>query len=131
MCYGIVEKHSGTLSVNSELGQGTTFRLELPITNAKPETTAHSTEDTRSIRVLYIDDDSLVRESMVAVLDSFGHHVTTAKNGKDGVQLIAENQFDIVISDFSMPGMSGRGVATASKKIRPDLPVVLVTGWET
>ena len=131
MSLGIASKHSGTLSASSELGQGTTFKLQLPLIPPQAKISTDSQAQSSVYRILYVDDDTLVGEATVALLESKGHQVVLASSGNTAIELIENKQFDVVLTDYSMPEMNGRQLAVLSKKIRPVLPVILVTGWAT
>ena len=81
--------------------------------------------------VLCIDDDESVRRSTNAVLSSLGVVVETACDGRQGLRMLQEKEFSLVISDQGLPGMGGVEVLRKIKAIRPDLPVVIVSGWST
>ena len=87
---------------------------------------------TRTLRLLVIDDDPLLTESMRLILGGDGHDVTTADGGADGIATFeaacSTHPFQIVITDLGMPHMDGRAVAAAVKKISPSTPVILLTG---
>lgn len=83
----------------------------------------------RSYRLLYIDDSPSVRTAFATLYELLGHQVDVAEDGPSGLQKIQQTDYDIVISDFTMPLMNGREVAGAIKAIRSDTIVVLVTGW--
>ena len=130
MCMGIAAKHSGTLSANSERGEGTTFTFVLPLISQQSENPPVESKAKPSVyRILYIDDDNLVCKAMVAMLESEGHRVVLASSGVAAVELIENERFDVVVTDYSMPEMNGRQLAALSKKINSALPVILVTGW--
>jgi CheY-like chemotaxis protein len=79
-------------------------------------------------RVLVIDDEAPVREALRDIL-GLHHVVEVAASGAEGIERLAERDFDIVFTDLGMTGMSGWQVAQAAKAARPEVPVVLVTGW--
>jgi CheY-like chemotaxis protein len=85
----------------------------------------------RKARVLAIDDQPIILDLITAMCQSMGFEVQTAVSGEEGIRLAHTQRFDAVMTDLSMPGMSGLDVARALKSTRPNLPVVLVTGWET
>jgi CheY-like chemotaxis protein len=79
-------------------------------------------------RVLFIDDDPSVRQTLAYLLRKAGHAVAEAASGRAGIELFRENPTDIVFTDFGMPGLSGWDVARAVKALDPRVPVVYVTG---
>ena len=80
-------------------------------------------------RVLVIEDEPLIQETLADMLDLGGHRITLADTGEDGVRLFEEGEFDIVFTDITLPGISGWDVATAVKGMSQDTPVIAVTGW--
>ena len=129
--YGIIERHLGMISVDSEIGKGTTFNIDLPVaanyvsTNKATETI----EPTESLAILVIDDEEFVRETLAEMLADLDHHVVPVDSGRAALDKIASEEFDVVFTDLAMPEMDGWETARAIRKNRPDLPVVLVTGY--
>jgi CheY-like chemotaxis protein len=133
MVYGIVSRHDGEITVQSAEGQGTTITLRLPVTTVttaeavQPSTALPPIAD--SLRLLIIDDDPLLAETLGELLRLQGHETAIATSGRDGLIRLAAEPFDLVITDLGMPEMSGWEVAQAIKASRPGLPVIMVTGW--
>jgi PAS domain S-box-containing protein len=133
----IVRRHGGDVDVVSETSganRGTTFILTFP----KFEKPARSAKTTPSqeqashgkARVLVVDDEQNIREILSEILMSGDHDVVTAADGAEALHRLRENDnFDLVFTDLGLPGMNGYEVASEIKKIRPHLPVGLVTGW--
>jgi GAF domain-containing protein len=131
MVYGIVSRHNGEITVESREGAGTTFLIRLPCGGVRPVAPTHSirlTPDSR-LRVLVIDDESQVRETLADMLRDLHHHVEVAEHGAAGLERFRAERFDLVMTDLAMPGISGWQVAQAVKGLRPEVPVILVTGW--
>jgi PAS domain S-box-containing protein len=129
--YGIIERHEGMFSVESTIGKGTTFRIDLPVAeNATPvHEEIRSTALTESLSILVIDDEEVVRETLADMLSDLSHRVVMVENGKDAVAKVSEGSFDIVFTDLAMPEMDGWETARAIRQLKPELPVVLVTGY--
>lgn len=131
--YGIVGRHDGKIDVSTELGRGTTFRLEFPASSIVASAVADEDgEDVRAIRkgrILVIDDEPEVAEVLRDVLVSEGHSVDMAVSAADGIHLATVTPYDIVFTDLGMPDMSGWDVAERIGQARPGVPVALVTGW--
>jgi signal transduction histidine kinase/DNA-binding response OmpR family regulator len=136
MVFGTVRRHQGGIEIDSEEGKGTTVRLIFPVLKSNPE--KHVSEggpsDLPSLRILCIDDESVVREALKEILEMDNHQVVIAENGGEGVKAVEEstdgkNGFDVIITDLGMPGMDGWEVAEQIKKLRPDIPIFLLSGW--
>jgi signal transduction histidine kinase len=131
MVYGIIERHRGTIEVQSIPGEGTTFIIRLPIadpTTAKVIAPLGAKSKT-VLKVLVVDDESRVREVITAYLRAEGHSVTTATSGREGIEQFRAQPFDMVMTDRAMPEMSGDQMASLIKQLRPEVPVVLLTGF--
>jgi len=131
MVYGTVQRHRGSIEIDSSLGNGTTFRLSLPSAQESPTTSKPDTDQAsvRPLRLLLVDDEDTVRQILREYLVGDGHSVETASNGRDALDAVVKAEFDIVLLDRAMPGLSGDQVAVAVKELKPDLPVVLLTGF--
>jgi CheY-like chemotaxis protein len=131
MSYGIVKKFGGEIEVESKVGHGTTFTIVLPVGwDGKDERVdSYSIRKGNGARILVIDDEEYVRGVLSRVLSQVNHQVTVAKDGGEGLELLREKEFDLVLTDLGMPGMSGWEVCRAIKEIRPQMPVGMITGW--
>ena len=129
--YGIIERHQGLISVESKIGKGTTFYIDLPQAEATEVSVAEDKSETRtaSLSVLVVDDEEFVRETLAEMLVDLDHRVVTAECGRDALQKVSTGDFDLVFTDLAMPEMDGWETARAIHKSRPGLPVVLVTGY--
>ena len=132
MVYGIVQRHEGTIDIQTQLNKGTTFILSLPVYE-RPQAAVNSAvpEPTplASKRVLLVDDEEVVRKVLNEYLIHDGHVVELAANGKDGLDKFRHGRFDVVILDRAMPDMSGDQVGAAIKHSFPNLPVIMLTGF--
>jgi PAS domain S-box-containing protein len=134
MVFGTLQRHQGTIDIQSEVGKGTTFLLKLPAQKQveKPVVAAAeegSTTLARSLNILVVDDEPLVRQVLFAYLTGDGHRVETANDGREALTKFGRGDFDLVLTDKSMPQMTGDALAVAIKQVAPKKPVVLVTGF--
>jgi len=132
MVFGIIQRHSGTIDIRTAIGQGTTFVLTLPLDQSAVDgsaDTSNAAKVARPLRILVVDDEVQVRELLEAALTSDRHQVTLATHGVEGLKQFLEGEFDLVLTDKAMPGMSGDQLATAIKQIAPRTPIILLTGF--
>jgi len=137
MVYGMVERHSADLEIDTAPQKGTTVRLifPLPVKVADPTVPQRFIGvPARPLRILIVDDDPLIIESLSETLRNDGHKVTAAEGGQAGIDAFhaAAQQgepFEIVFTDLGMPNIDGRRVAAAIKSVAPTTPVILLTGW--
>jgi PAS domain S-box-containing protein len=134
--HGIVHSHDGVILVESTVGVGTTFRVLIPEAEPPGESTgsaayqSSSLESVVGLRVLYIDDDEVMRTLVGRLLERDGCHVVLEESPRSAVQafLSAPDTYDVVVSDFNMPGQSGLDVLRALLAARPGLPTILTSG---
>lgn len=130
--YGTVQRHEGFMEIESELGKGTKVRLWLPSSSVKFHELP--SEMVPSLKLLVIDDEPSVRETVALLLRRNGHIVVTAASGEEGLEIFRNshshgNPFNVVITDLGMPKMDGITVGKEVKKISPKTPVILLSGW--
>jgi PAS domain S-box-containing protein len=130
--HGIVKSLGGALSVASTPGEGTTFHIFLP---AEEKGVVASEEAVEipvmgSERVLFVDDEPMVASLAARSLSRLGYRVTSVSDSREALKLFEEapNDFDLVVTDMTMPNMSGQALAEAVKLTRPGMPVILCTG---
>jgi CheY-like chemotaxis protein len=135
MVYGVIKRMRGDIDVESEVGKGTTFTISLPICfEAMEEATSLPSsppviQKKKGVRILVIDDEESVRSVLSRILTRLKYQVNVAKDGEEGIRLFSEQAFDMVLTDLGMPGMSGWDVCRAIKKMNPQTPVGMITGW--
>jgi CheY-like chemotaxis protein len=138
MVLGVAKQSGGTVEIETQPGHGTSVRVYLPRA-ARGSAEAPATGDTRAgdaaplgACVLLVDDDLDVREITAAQLEALGCVVVEAPNGRAALDLIEErgaDSFDLLVTDFAMPGMSGADLAREVRRRRPGLPVLMITGF--
>jgi len=129
--YGILQRHGGSVDIESEVGKGTTFVIRLSRYTGQQAAPAKQQTETvsRPLHVLVVDDDPLLRDIEAEYLSSDGHTVETASNGSEALQKMRWKQFDLLMADRAMPQMNGDQLASAVKQLAPHVPVILVTGF--
>ncbi|MBV9521778.1 MAG: response regulator [Alphaproteobacteria bacterium] len=132
---GLAQQSGGGLSIKSTVGEGTVVEVFLPRSHARPEATVSGEADApstigRRATVLVIDDQEDVRDVAVAHLTTLGYHVVQAASGATGLELLRSGKaVDLVMVDYAMPGMTGIRFAQAALERRPDLPIIIATGY--
>ena len=134
--HGIVRGHEGAIVVDSSPGQGTTFHLYFPAVETAAQTresvrTATAQPQGRNRHLLYLDDEEMLVELIRAKFEPLGYRVTGCTKPTEAIDAIRADPsgFDVVVTDYNMPGLSGLEVATALAQLRADLPVVVVSGY--
>jgi PAS domain S-box-containing protein len=134
--HAIVQSHQGAVAVSSEVGKGTTFRAYFPAANsaARRLVTDESLvkpASTRGGRILYVDDEASLVALGKKYLERYGYHVTVFTDPVQALDAFKSNPgaFDAVVTDFSMPVLSGVDLAWEIRGMRPDMPIVLITGF--
>lgn len=131
--HGIVEQHGGMVVVSSILGQGTSFDLYFPAIEVEEnETTLDIQERPRGTeKILFVDDEESLAEIWSQMLIQYGYKVTLMTNSREALELITANphQFDLVITDQTMPELTGKELIEKLKNIVPDLPTIICTGF--
>lgn len=135
ICYGIVQEHGGRIWVESQSSQGATFFVELPIiTESQVETTASARAKQQPIlkgkRILVVEDEESIVALLRRILEEKGHQVDTASSGEEALEMIADSEYDLVISDLKMPGMGGYRLYEHLMATHPKLGqrMVFITG---
>lgn len=135
ICHGIITRHGGIITVDSVHGDGTVFEVYLPIGQNLFDRVLRDTSVTSATavgcRVLYVDDETMNTEVWAMAFEHAGMKTVTANDGTEAMEIFMRDPyaFDVMITDQRMPEVSGLELAGQVKKIRPDLPVILVTGW--
>jgi two-component system cell cycle sensor histidine kinase/response regulator CckA len=131
--YGIIKNHDGIITVYSEVGHGTTFNIYLPLSDkeAYREAPLESRLIKGSETVLIVDDEEMILEVGQAMLETLGYRIVVADGGEQAVDVVKRkgNEIDLVILDLIMPGMNGSEVFDRIREIRPQMSVVLSSGY--
>jgi signal transduction histidine kinase/ActR/RegA family two-component response regulator len=137
MVYGMMQRSEGTIDIVSAPGKGTSVRLTFPFRKPTAQAAviaAPQSDPDRTLNILCIDDEKHVLQLLTDCLTPFGHTITTATGGQNGLDLFraakSKNQpFEAIITDLGMPEIDGRQVAKTIKAESPKTPVIMLTGW--
>ena len=131
--HGIVTSHGGAITVASTLGQGTTFAIHLPRLAAEPPVATRSAEQMPQghERILFVDDEEFLTNVWGELLARMGYHATVYTNSPDALAAFRStpHSFDLVITDQTMPHITGETLVGELRRIRSDIPVILCTGY--
>ncbi len=131
--HGIIQSHGGMISVQSEIGKGTSFEVYIPCIHAKviTETIGSQPVPTGNERILVVDDEKPITVMLKQMLERLGYRVEIRTNSIEALELFRSrhDMFDLVITDMTMPQMLGEELAAELIRIRPDIPIILCTGF--
>ncbi|HOH37270.1 MAG TPA: response regulator, partial [Spirochaetota bacterium] len=133
--YGIISQNKGHISVYSEKGKGTTFRIYLPLIAAEKKTKSNPSKETSikggSETILLAEDNETLREINSKVLKSYGYTVIPAEDGEEAITEFRKNKdiVDLIILDIIMPKKNGREVFDEAKQLKPDIKVLFTSGY--
>jgi CheY-like chemotaxis protein len=131
--HGIVMNHDGTILVDSDIGKGATFKIFFPIVESEPLAKITTGEDLPmgKERIIFVDDEESILKMGHQRLERLGYTVESTTSPIEALDLFSSkpDQFDLVISDLTMPKMTGDKLAKEILNIRPDIPVILCTGF--
>ncbi len=134
--YGVIQEHHGFISIDSKVGEGTTFYLYLPVPQeeknirdgeiVKPEAMQRGSET-----ILFVEDEELLREIVQSTLESMGYKVIVAANGKEAVEIFKKHfkSIALVLTDMGLPKLLGTDVFVMLKEINPDVKVIFASGF--
>jgi PAS domain S-box-containing protein len=130
--HGIIENHGGDINVTSEAGKGTRFEIILPLHETTTPVVAASlmqAKGTKSARVLVVEDEEKVRVLLNDAFRAEGHDVVEATTGAEAIKYLDNRDFDLMVCDLGLPELSGLHVARWVKEFRPQMPVIIATGF--
>ena len=137
LVHGIVRNHNGAVTVYSEQGSGSTFNIHLPAIACVPDSPDDSGREPPppmgTERILLVDDEELLADIGKQIFERLGYRVTALTSGIEALELFQENPdaFDLVLTDQAMPRITGRELAEKIYGIRPEIPVIICTGFST
>jgi CheY-like chemotaxis protein len=131
--HGIIKRHEGTITVRSEPGKGTTFSVYIPRIEAADEVPIETLHEVPIGKesILFLDDEQAIVKMGTAMLERLGYKVTAGTDSLRALEVFSArpDDFDLIITDCTMPNLTGTGFAKAVRRIRPDMPVMLCTGF--
>ncbi len=133
--YGIIRRHEGRVEVESEVGKGTTFRMNFPVVGESDTQRINdsgpllASRADGSLRILVVDDEDYVRELLADILEREGCEVSLAGEGREALRLFDSADYDAVFTDVGLPGMSGWEVARAVRERDVHVALAVITGW--
>ncbi len=136
MVHGLAAQSGGALTLDSAPGEGTTATLWLPVSEGDADALAADAVEaharTRGVLVLLVDDDAVVRRSVGYMLRDLGHRVIEATSGDEALQLLAQiDGIELLLTDYQMAGMTGLSLLERARRLRPDLPALVMSGYSS
>jgi signal transduction histidine kinase len=136
MVYGFARQSGGAIAIDSKVGEGTRVELWLPRSAGRGREAPRSAPEeavagTRPLRILLVDDHEAVRETTAGMLCDMGHEVAAAADGPAVLAMLAAGpaDFDLIVTDYAMPLMSGGDMLKQARKLRPDIPGIIISGY--
>jgi CheY-like chemotaxis protein len=132
--HGIVKSYGGAINVQSEPGSGTTFKIYFPAIKTEP-VCDHVLQEQEIVggneKILFVDDETSLARLWKNILENLGYNVSIMTDSTEAFRLFYSDPeyFDLVISDMTMPGITGAKLVKSMRKIRPDIPVIICTGY--
>ncbi len=135
MVFNIIRSHNGFINVYSEVGQGTNFKIYLPINETKITINKQNIKKTNYIKgsgtILVVDDDDLIRKVATKMLKQCGYKILEANNGVEGINVFKKHKdIDLILLDLSMPNLSGHEAFEIFKDINPNVKIIISSGYK-
>jgi CheY-like chemotaxis protein len=131
--HGIVKRHDGAITVQSEPGKGSTFSIYIPAVEAGAGVVIETGQalPTGTERIFLIDDEPILVEMGTAILERLGYEVTPETDSLRALEIFRSmpGEFDLIITDYTMPNMTGADLSREIRQIQPDIPIILCTGF--
>lgn len=133
MVRGMVEQSGGGFTLDSVVGQGTRAEIRLPIASVETETTkiagSAPASETTNLKILAVDDDAIILLNTVTLLEEMSFTVFEASSGSEALAILEEEEIDLLITDYAMPGMTGAELAEKARNLNPGLRILLASGY--
>lgn len=128
--YAIVQRLGGEISVESKPGEGSTFKVTLPLATGIPRRKADEEPPaSKRLKILAVDDDEMILDLLVKGLRMEGHEVTPHNKGTEALAALGDTSYDLLLTDLGMPDITGLELAKKAREIAPGLKICLLTGW--
>lgn len=130
--HGIILRHGGTITVDSVMGEGTTFNIALPASEegVSRSTAPHGPRATAEMRILVVDDVPDIADYIRAIARRDGHTAESVYSPEEALAQLQTEPFDLLVTDYGMEGISGIALAEKARSLHPDIKIALVTGWD-
>ncbi len=131
--HGIVARHEGEITFTTSPQTGTVFTIRFKRADLDQDISeiTRKTKHADKLRILIVDDDEQIREILTDMLTINGHNAVACQDGYDALKALEKNEYDMMITDLGMPGMSGLELADTVHRTRPHMPIAMITGWGT
>ncbi len=128
--YSTIQEHNGTIRIkDSQPGKGTSIEIILRKSQFDSENPQIKLDSSPQARILWVDDEEMIRDYAVNILNKFQHIINVAQSGEDALTYLGQNEYDLLITDIGMPGMNGWELALKCKDLYPKMHIAVITGW--